>query len=319
MGKKLLLVFIHGFRGSDTSFKDFPDWLESSLGQTLPGTEVETIIYPRYNTAGELSVAVQNFSSWLLAQKSRHNEDVDVVLLGHSMGGIVGAETILQFHEQGTALSILGLLAYDTPFYSINEGFISRTASSWVQKLDRFLPSMSTSINSGAAIANHLQITAPPTTTSASSSFLQWGLVGSAMGIATLGAYLTRDRILTMMTSTFDHLEFVSALADQDGCHQRMTALLSVSDLIVRCFYVKVKSSNISNTFITMPPNDTMHVFTPIVTTAESEIAAHISIFDPYKNDHYYTLGSDSIALISTMVARRRSCTLHDPCITPAI
>jgi hypothetical protein len=76
-------------------------------------------------------------------------------------------------------------------------------------------------MNSGAAFANQLQITASPQATSASSSLLQWGLMGSAMGIATLGAYLTRDRILTMMTSTFDHLEFVSALADQDGCHQR--------------------------------------------------------------------------------------------------
>ncbi|EIE83425.1 hypothetical protein RO3G_08130 [Rhizopus delemar RA 99-880] len=48
---KLLLVFVHGFRGSDASFQDFPNRLQAILTNTLR-LDVEVDIYPSYKTAG---------------------------------------------------------------------------------------------------------------------------------------------------------------------------------------------------------------------------------------------------------------------------
>lgn len=57
-------------------------------------------------------------------------------------------------------------------------------------------------------------------------------------------------------------------------------------------------------TFIKLPPEDVAYLFVPVFSSAENEIAAHTSMFNPKKTDHYYELGSDSISLISEMVAR---------------
>lgn len=65
---KLLLVFVHGFRGSDSSFKvlfillslttktnnnkkDFPNRLQTILTNTVKA-DVNAVVYPSYKTAG---------------------------------------------------------------------------------------------------------------------------------------------------------------------------------------------------------------------------------------------------------------------------
>lgn len=57
-------------------------------------------------------------------------------------------------------------------------------------------------------------------------------------------------------------------------------------------------------TFISSPPDSTKHIFIPILSKAESEVAAHTSLFNPAKNNEYYNMGSDTISLISEMIAR---------------
>lgn len=57
-------------------------------------------------------------------------------------------------------------------------------------------------------------------------------------------------------------------------------------------------------TFIKLPPEEIAYLFVPILSSADNEIRAHTSMFNPKKTDHYYELGSDSIALINEMVAR---------------
>ncbi|GAA5797761.1 hypothetical protein HPULCUR_003155 [Helicostylum pulchrum] len=57
-------------------------------------------------------------------------------------------------------------------------------------------------------------------------------------------------------------------------------------------------------TFIKLPPDDIAYLFVPVLSSADNEINAHTSMFNPKKTDHYYELGSDSIALINEMVAR---------------
>ena len=63
--RTLLLVFIHGFMGNETSFQSFPAHLHNFLTITLSETHVvHTKIYPRYRSRNNISMARDDFSSW---------------------------------------------------------------------------------------------------------------------------------------------------------------------------------------------------------------------------------------------------------------
>ena len=64
MKKTLLLVFIHGFKGSDHTFHNFPKDLRALLAHTLPKINVEIALYPQYETRGDLRECVARFKDW---------------------------------------------------------------------------------------------------------------------------------------------------------------------------------------------------------------------------------------------------------------
>ncbi|KAL7315625.1 hypothetical protein PS15m_004818 [Mucor circinelloides] len=325
---RLLLVFVHGFRGTDTSFKDFPNRLQTILTNTVKA-DVSAVVYPSYKTAGDLKVAVENFSGWLCQQVSVIKKDMDrldssgkimVVLLGHSMGGIVSAETILKFHNNKNGCSdqlqgakIIGMLAFDTPFYSINQNFVAEKAWSSVDQV-RGLGNL---WNTGAATVTAATATRAITANNHNStvgrggggSAKKWGLFAGVVGAAAIGAaaYIARDKIQTSLSDAYDQLTFISDLTDMNGCDQRVKKLLEIPDMFFKCFYVQLNelgSDYRPKTFIKLPPEEIAYLFVPIPSSADNEIAAHTSMFNPKKTDHYYELGSDSISLISEMVAR---------------
>jgi pimeloyl-ACP methyl ester carboxylesterase len=91
--RRLLIVYIHGFMGNDSSFRSFPAHVHSFLKETLAETHVvHTKIYPRYKTYKSIDVARDNFSAWLAPHE---NPTTDVILVGHSMGGLLAAEVVL--------------------------------------------------------------------------------------------------------------------------------------------------------------------------------------------------------------------------------
>ncbi|KAL6234460.1 hypothetical protein BDW75DRAFT_163810 [Aspergillus navahoensis] len=106
MRKTLLLVFIHGFKGGDDTFGDFPQQLKALLSRKLPSITVATLVYPKYETRGSLQDSVSAFREWLQNQvidlevsnrtaSPTVDPSVHVFLIGHSMGGIVAADTLL--------------------------------------------------------------------------------------------------------------------------------------------------------------------------------------------------------------------------------
>ncbi|KAK4505705.1 hypothetical protein PRZ48_003670 [Zasmidium cellare] len=106
MKKTLLLVFIHGFKGSDHTFHKFPQELAKNLSQALPKINVLSVQYPQYETRGDLKDCVAKFKEWLqnktidleVANRTPSptvDPSVHIILVGHSMGGIVAAETLL--------------------------------------------------------------------------------------------------------------------------------------------------------------------------------------------------------------------------------
>ncbi|GAA5885174.1 hypothetical protein JCM6882_007261 [Rhodosporidiobolus microsporus] len=122
----VLAVFLHGFKGGAGTFAQFPERLQALLRAS--GIELEPVVYPPYDTRGELVTAVDNHVAWLtqlVAEKTALWKErggtgpVRVVLLGHSMGGLVISDTLLSTLPSAS-LPILGLIAYDSPLLGLN-------------------------------------------------------------------------------------------------------------------------------------------------------------------------------------------------------
>ena len=96
----LLLICIHGFKGNDDTFEEFPKRISYNLSHTLyPKCKVEPCVYPAYKTSGDLAEAVTKFTEWLIQLvaeremllteerdakgKGKEKERAKVVLLGH--------------------------------------------------------------------------------------------------------------------------------------------------------------------------------------------------------------------------------------------
>lgn len=169
--RRLLLIYIHGFMGSEASFNDFPAHVHHLLTAVLSESYVVyTRIYPRYKSRGEIQTAVDQFSNWyvtipvagsviiystslsLLIQRepkkdtlttdgrlSPHEaDDLDVILLGHSLGGILAADVaLMQSHsipDVKPKHRILGLINFDVPLLGVHPRVIPTGIGSLFQK-----------------------------------------------------------------------------------------------------------------------------------------------------------------------------------------
>ncbi|KAF9112738.1 hypothetical protein BGX27_002873 [Mortierella sp. AM989] len=154
----VLLLFIHGFRGHDHhTFLDFPTRMMTIFTNANINLDVESIVYPQYDTRGDFNAAVTAFADWTRKQvKSREEfnkrvygrkkeggdekanidekatEDrippVYVCFLGHSMGGLVAADTALLLNAMPQKSPVIGILAFDTPYYGLNHTIFTQAA-----------------------------------------------------------------------------------------------------------------------------------------------------------------------------------------------
>jgi hypothetical protein len=63
--RTLLLIYIHGFMGNETSFKSFPAHVHNLVTITLADSHVvHTKIYPRYKSRTKLDQVAEEFSKW---------------------------------------------------------------------------------------------------------------------------------------------------------------------------------------------------------------------------------------------------------------
>ena len=67
--RTLLLVYIHGFMGNETSFQSFPAHVHNLVTVILAQTHhVHTKIYPRYKSRKAIEHACEDFSKWLASR-----------------------------------------------------------------------------------------------------------------------------------------------------------------------------------------------------------------------------------------------------------
>ncbi|MCJ1415610.1 hypothetical protein MMC32_001942 [Xylographa parallela] len=165
MHKTLLLCFIHGFKGGDDTFGGFPEHLRALVSHALPQVSVSAIVYPQFETRGDLKECVSRFKEWLQnkvidleVKAGTPSPTVDpavrTILIGHSMGGIVAADTLLSITAESPISStsnskqgsrqpsrsasphsfmfpyIQGVLAFDTPYLGISPGVVAYGAES---------------------------------------------------------------------------------------------------------------------------------------------------------------------------------------------
>ncbi|KAK3373692.1 hypothetical protein B0T24DRAFT_624207 [Lasiosphaeria ovina] len=125
--RTLLIIYVHGFMGDDSSFRSFPAHVHSFLKGVLADTHViHSKIYPRYKTYKAIDVATDNFSTWLEPHES---PTTDIILVGHSMGGLLAADVVLQPTQTPVYGSpfrhrILGTISLDAPLLGLHPGIV---------------------------------------------------------------------------------------------------------------------------------------------------------------------------------------------------
>ncbi|KAK0728290.1 hypothetical protein B0T26DRAFT_848606 [Lasiosphaeria miniovina] len=125
--RTLLIIYVHGFMGDDSSFRSFPAHVHNFLKSVLADTHViHSKIYPRYKTYKAIEVATDNFSTWLEPHES---PTTDIILVGHSMGGLLAADVVLQPTQPPVYGSpfrhrILGTISLDAPLLGLHPGIV---------------------------------------------------------------------------------------------------------------------------------------------------------------------------------------------------
>jgi hypothetical protein len=119
------------------------------------------------------------------------------------------------------------MLAFDTPFYSINQNFVTDKAWSSVDQVNKEVARFWNAGTAAASVTAASAVTTKAVTASGnqggSRSAKKWGLFAGVAGAAILGAaaYVARDKISSSLQDAYDQLTFISDLTDMHGCDQR--------------------------------------------------------------------------------------------------
>lgn len=349
MKKTLLLCFIHGFKGGDSTFGSFPEYLRVIVNNALPNINVRALVYPKYETRGDLEECVKEFKEWLLekvidleveneSDSPIVNPSVRVILIGHSMGGIVAADTVLsialdkpincsssQTYPNSSTFNtkifpfVQGILAFDTPYLGVSPSLLAhlsppKSTLTQLGDLSNILIGSRISESkkeSGSSNKCDLGATNPSKNTTPQSWTKIAAIAGTSLALAAGGAtaaYLNRESITQSWSWVGSHVKFVSCLMKRDELQRRCQAIASLnSELSIgfgnlyTCLGKKGIENSISGTrtFCIVPKTENVECWHKAVNdNAVDEINAHISMFFPQKNPGYYTMSQKAKSLI---------------------
>ncbi|EHL03678.1 hypothetical protein M7I_0324 [Glarea lozoyensis 74030] len=271
MKKTLLLCFIHGFKGDDNTFGEFPANLKTLVAEGLPKVDVQAIVYPKFETRGDLGELLEKVIDIEVTSHTPSptiDPSVHVILIGHSMGGIVAADAILSLTadqpiDSGDSSStvlppntstplntlmfpyIQGVLAFDTPYLGIAPGVVAHgaeekynTASSAFAQLSGLSGALWGANASAEATKKEKPKEAPkalPAPEIPASPWARWGKIalaaGGAAAVAGAGAaaFVNRDRISEGWGWVGSHLEFVGCLMRGEELKKRVAGMVTLN------------------------------------------------------------------------------------------
>ncbi|EGN93031.1 hypothetical protein SERLA73DRAFT_190177 [Serpula lacrymans var. lacrymans S7.3] len=338
----ILVIFIHGFKGTDTTFGDFPSRLEHVLTETVDHVRVECIPFPAYETKGELTEAVERFADWLTTltvQKEVENGTgggagkAKIILCGHSMGGLLAADALLEFvnsrPDKQAPLwpKIIACIAFDTPYLGLHPFVFKNSATKAVEYASsaRTVASDIFSLfgkKSTTPVAPQklpaASITSSSMGTSSEAGWMKWAPAAYAVGGALIAgaaagtAYYRRDDLGSGYTWATDHMKYVKNLWDEKTLQKRLDCLVEAEQnfgVLFRNFYTLIPPSFPSytpaRTFVVLPQQSSPSTsyFLPAKNSiASDEVQAHTGMFDAKSNDGYYALGLETAKIIREAV-----------------
>ncbi|KAF9226622.1 hypothetical protein BS17DRAFT_697664 [Gyrodon lividus] len=318
----LLIVFIHGFKGTDSTFETFPSRLQHILSESMGDVPVECTVFPAYEVN---NAAVVRFADWLTTltvQKEVANGGgagrVNIVLCGHSMGGLLAADSLLEFVNSRPDKSaplwpkIIACIAFDTPYLGLHPFVFKNSATKAVEYASAAHTFVSDaysffkgSENSAATTPKPAlpQITAAVSESSSTSGWAKWAPAAYAVGGAMIAgaAYMRRDDVTSGYSWASDHMKYVGNLWDEKAMHERVESLLAAHvnhGIVFKTFYVSLPASPPAHpntrTFVVLPPRSSPafpHYHPAPNCVATDEVQAHTGMFKPGSNDGYYQLG----------------------------
>jgi hypothetical protein len=226
--------------------------LKRIIGLTLGGNRLENKIIDYEVAKGTASPTVE--------------PSIRTILIGHSMGGIVAAETVMGlasekpiYTEDGIDKSggrsgghisfnslmfprIQGVLAFDTPYLGISPSVVAygaeghyQTAQSALTQLGSVWKMVGGGGGEDAAAAS--AASALTTTTPAKNDGGGWGwgkiamygAAASAVAAGSAAAWMNREHLTTGWSWVSSHLEFVGCLARPEALKQRVAYMAKLS------------------------------------------------------------------------------------------
>ncbi|KAJ3285354.1 hypothetical protein HDU79_007382 [Rhizoclosmatium sp. JEL0117] len=185
------LVFVHGYQGSSESFHAFPGNLQHRL---ITQRSMAAKVYSyEYETRGDNAQRVAEFVAWLTDIKQ--GLQGNVILLGHSMGGLLCVDTVRSLElEKGTReplkFTVTQVLAFDSPFLGVHPKAMVLTGAS---KLNKSVSEHTSAISNLLFTANKTEANAKrgsvSSTASSSSNWGTWGAVAAVGAAAVAAAY----------------------------------------------------------------------------------------------------------------------------------
>ncbi|PQE33542.1 alpha beta-Hydrolase protein [Rutstroemia sp. NJR-2017a WRK4] len=259
MKKTLLLCFIHGFKGGDDTFGGFPEHIRALVSHGLPKVAVRAITYPQYETRGDLKELQEKVID-IEVENGTPSPTVDpsvrTILIGHSMGGIVAADTVIAItsdkaidsKETTDSLNtfmfpyVQGVLAFDTPYLGISPGVVAHGAEGHYNAFSSAFAQVSTlagaiwgekevdkSVKEKKPMA---ALPAPPPPEAP--AWKKWGTMamyaGAAGAVAAGGvtAYFKKDQIQEGWSWVGSHLEFVGCLMKGEELKKRVAGMVTL-------------------------------------------------------------------------------------------
>ncbi|KAJ3080974.1 hypothetical protein HDU99_006910, partial [Rhizoclosmatium hyalinum] len=283
---KTLLVFVPGFYGSPASFATFPSDIALTLrlaaGGGLP-TEIETRMFPAFDCKDSSSKAVDNLIQWL-GENAGTDKYTNVVLLGHSMGGLLSVDAHRQLRPQIS--NVVAIFAFDSPFFGLHTHAVTDAPTSLHSAVMSQIPDVETRT---AALESITAVSKSAYSSAASSSYsLMTRLHASALDASSsiLSSLPDTATLQKAATSTSSHIINTSQQAYTSAAKvlpldQAATLASNATQAVVGTSYSTAKSMAERTGIPFVEPEDALKMSQQLAATAyDGAVSGAKTVYD---------------------------------------